>query len=126
MEIWSESDVLALADEESSEERLHELLPDAGVVEDETGVTEVRHTGKYHRLAAWLARQKTDRLDVTFAEVEEVLGFPLPPSCRRYPPHWYGYDGSAVARAISDAGWKARNADITQERVTFERKPVGK
>jgi hypothetical protein len=50
-----------------------------------------------------------------------VIGMPLPPSCRRYPAHWYSYDGSAVARAIHDAGWRASGVSIDHQRVTLHR-----
>ena len=36
-------------------------------------------------------------------------------------PHWYGYEGSAVARAIIDAGWRARNVDLANERLLLVR-----
>lgn len=51
----------------------------------------------------------------------ETPGFGLPDSCRNYEAHWYGYDGSAVARAIADAGWKATHVNLTAPTVTFVR-----
>lgn len=77
------------------------------------------HHGKYVKLFDWLRRQPGPSVTVLFSTVEDVLGFPLPPSSRRYMAHWYGYDGSAVARAIADAGWKASDVNLTAERVTF-------
>jgi hypothetical protein len=77
------------------------------------------HHGKYVELFHWLRLQSGTSVTVSFGKIEEVLGFPLPPSSRRYMAHWYGYDGSAVARAIADAGWKASEVNLTAERVTF-------
>lgn len=54
-------------------------------------------------------------------DVEELIGFPLPPSCRRHLPHWYGAEGSAVARAIQDAGSKATLVSLEDEEVTFRK-----
>jgi hypothetical protein len=82
----------------------------------------VAHTGKYRALAWWLASQTTSRVEATFAEIEEILGFALPPSARQRPQPWHSYDGSAVTRAIVDAGWVARDLDLGAERVVFERK----
>ena len=79
------------------------------------------HHGKYVRLFDWLRRQQGSSVIVSFNKIEDILGFPLPPSSRRYIAHWYGYDGSAVARAIADAGWKASDVNLTAERVTFVR-----
>lgn len=58
-------------------------------------------------------------MTVTFAELEELMGGPLPRSSREAERHWVSYDGSAVVRAIQDAGWKATAVDLATERVTF-------
>ena len=79
------------------------------------------HTGKYKALSAWLATQDQDEVRLSFGQVEEVLGFELPPSARNHLPHWYGYEGTALGRAIRDAGWKASLVNLTDERVTFVR-----
>lgn len=81
------------------------------------------HSGKYADLWRWLAERPIGQREVpaTFAEIERVLGFALPASSRTHLPHWYGYDGSAVARAIRDAGWKATQINLTAETVVFIR-----
>lgn len=81
----------------------------------------VEHHGKYRPLWRHLKESNEQSLQMTFAEIERVLGFPLPPSSRKHLPHWYGYAGSAVARAIADAGWKATRVDLNAQRVTFVR-----
>jgi hypothetical protein len=81
------------------------------------------HWGKYQPLWAWLRSRPDDRIELTFTQVEEILGFPLPPSSRKHPPHWHSYKGSAVVRAIRDAGWKARDVSIRSETVVLERVP---
>ena len=101
---------------------LRALTPETTPTTDgeEPGVIE--HTGKYRRLWEYLRAQRTDRVTLTFTEIEDdVLGFPLPPSSREHLPHWYGYGGSAVARAIRDAGWKATNVNLSRESVVFIR-----
>jgi len=47
---------------------------------------------------------------------------PLPPSCRKHPPHWSSYEGSAIARAIQDAGWTATRIQIRGERLVLVRR----
>jgi hypothetical protein len=37
------------------------------------------------------------------------------------PPHWYGYEGTALGRAIRDAGWRASQVDLTDETVILKR-----
>ena len=77
------------------------------------------HHGKYRALWEHLIGATGLHLDMTFAEIEHVLGFPLPASSRKYVAHWHGYDGSAVARAIRDAGWKASLVDLNAATVRF-------
>lgn len=79
------------------------------------------HTGKYRALWAMLHARTDDRASMTFAEIEDALGFNLPPSSRNYLAHWYGYKGSAVARAIIDAGWHASQVNLSAETVEFVR-----
>ena len=88
------------------------------------GPETVEHQGKYRALWQYLRELPVDETTMSFAEIEAVLGFRLPPSSRKHVPHWYGYEGSAVARAVVDAGWKARNADLVRERVSFARVPA--
>jgi len=83
--------------------------------------THREHHGKYQALWRWLRERDDDLFATTFGEIEEVLGFPLPASCRAHLPHWYGYEGSAVARAIIDAGWRARNVDLANESLLLVR-----
>lgn len=83
--------------------------------------THREHHGKYQALWRWLRERDDDLFATTFDEIEAVLGFPLPASCRAHLPHWYGYEGSAVARAIIDAGWRARNVDLANESLLLVR-----
>jgi len=58
----------------------------------------------------------------SFAEVEAVLGFPLPRSANAYPA-WWSNDatGHSHARAWLDAGWKTQSVDLKGQRLTFAR-----
>jgi hypothetical protein len=128
--VWTAEDVRALADEVS-----FAVPADASAlsaVKDRTGsppdaasaassLASASHAGKYSPLHRWLRAQERTTISVTFAEVEEVLGFPLPNSCRNHVPHWHSYEGSAVARAIIDAGWKASRVNLRDQTVTLMR-----
>jgi hypothetical protein len=94
------------------------IIPDA-VPEAPEPYLQTGTDGKYALLTEWLESQTDPARDLTFGEIERVLGFGLPPSARRHAAHWYSYDGSAVARAIMDAGWRARDLDLGAERVTL-------
>ncbi|WP_261569565.1 DUF7662 domain-containing protein [Frankia gtarii] len=81
-----------------------------------------KHVGRYRALREWLCSRYEERIQLTFAEIEQIIALPLSPSARKHPAHWSGYDGRAVARTIHDAGWSARNVDIRGERLVFVRK----
>jgi hypothetical protein len=100
---------------EQGEVRAHETAAGNGIPSS--------HAGKYAALHRWLVGQDDEVLElrVSFTELEEVLGFPLPDSSRNHLAHWYGYDGSAVARALADAGWKASQVNLTAETVLLRR-----
>jgi hypothetical protein len=79
------------------------------------------HHGKYRPLWEWLLSQSVRQVRLSFTDVERILGFPLPPSSRKHAAHWSSYEGSAVVRAIHDAGWRARDVDLNAGHVTFVR-----
>jgi hypothetical protein len=58
-----------------------------------------------------------------FAELEEVLGFPLPPSASRYREWWANQrsGGHSQAKGWQDAGWKVWAVDLAGRRVEFRR-----
>lgn len=109
--VWTHDDVRALA------------RGWAGVTEVTAAAVEAvdpaqaEHRGKYRPLWAWLRDRERASFQVSFAEIERVLGFPLPESCRTHLAHWYSYEGSAVARAIIDAGWHAEGASVNEGTV---------
>ena len=97
-----------------------EAARDAGDIEADD-LAMPAHDGKYRQLWAWLRQQDRDEIQLDFTETEQILGIPLPPSARVHLPHWYGYRGTALGRAIRDAGSKASQVDLLNERVVFRR-----
>lgn len=79
------------------------------------------HAGKYHPVWARLIDQLGNRIETMFGEVEEIIGMKLPLSHRKHQAHWHSYEGSAVLRAVHDAGWRARDVSLEHEQITFVR-----
>ena len=79
--------------------------------------------GKYDPLYEYLRSLSSDTWRASFGEIEEVLGFKLPTSARKYSAWWDNeVDGTHVqARAWVEAGWEATELDLGFERVTFVR-----
>jgi len=117
--IWTAEDVLVLADGASliargitspsstpkaSVDAEGDKIPTAGSTAsaaNTSALASATHAGKYSVLYRWLRIHERKSVVVTFAEVEEILGFPLPNSCRKHVPHWHSYEGSAVAQPSS-------------------------
>ena len=80
--------------------------------------------GKYEPLATHLASASASEWSATFAQVEQVLGFPLPPSARKHREWWSNQAGAghSQARGWQDAGWQVWKVDLQGERVIFRRR----
>lgn len=80
---------------------------------------------KYGPLRVHLSLALGDEITMSFAEIEDVLGFTLPPSARRHPAWWSNNVGTHVnAAAWRSAGWKTAQVNVPGERVTFVREKV--
>src|SRR5438874_2484220 len=75
--------------------------------------------GKYDRLTAWLREQTDDVAEVTFDDLENLVG-KLPPSATTHRPWWGNNPKHAQAVAWLAAGWLA-TPDIAGRTVTFAR-----
>ena len=84
--------------------------------------------GKYEPLARKLNQTSDDALDVSFTEIEKILGFSLPPSARGHRPWWANSykGGHSQAQGWIGAGWETRDIDLKRERVRFVRTGGGR
>jgi hypothetical protein len=127
MAVWTVDDVRRLAASEEGAPLVVCPATQASPTGPPTGSRRVLLTkaphGKYAALTRWLLEADEPEVRASFADIEAVLGFPLPPSCRAYVAHWHGYDGSAVARAIADAGRRTSDVSLGRETLTFVRLP---
>ena len=84
------------------------------------------YRGKYTPLFRHLMEFGGKRWPATFAEVEVVLGFPLPKSARKHSAWWANeQDGQhSHARAWLAAGWRTSEVSLTAQTLVFEREPA--
>jgi len=75
---------------------------------------------KYSALRRHLEREAGPSVEVTFDEVDRIVGG-LPASARRYSAWWSNErEGRHVqAHAWMDAGWRVHSVNLTAERVHF-------
>jgi len=78
---------------------------------------------KYYPLHSHLSRLRdTVPVHMEFAQLEEILGQPLPIGARSHRAWWAnGRSGHSQSRAWLLAGWRVANVDLAGETVTFER-----
>jgi hypothetical protein len=75
---------------------------------------------KYEPLAKYLRSQRISEVPMTFAEVEKVIGAPLPPSAFRHRPWWANdASGHAHAKAWLEAGYQTERVDMDARRLVF-------
>jgi hypothetical protein len=79
---------------------------------------------KYQPLSQRLRGHTGDEWRASFAEVEEVLGFPLPKGARSGKAWWSNDLGKPHSRAWSGHGWEAGDVDMITGQVTFRRSAV--
>jgi hypothetical protein len=77
---------------------------------------------KYNPLTTRLAGHAGPEWRASFAEIEEVLGFPLPKGARAGKVWWRNTGAQPHQRAWTGAGWEAAEVDHTGGAVTFRRK----
>ena len=87
-------------------------------------VRDAASRGRYAPLYRYLVTMDGSDWHVTFAELEAVLGFELPPSARLYWSWWSNQKhgpGHSHALAWYAAGWRVRTVDLEAEVLVFER-----
>lgn len=75
---------------------------------------------KYEPLQRHLLACRGQDLVLSFSDIEEIVGFRLPASARKYAAWWSNSDSSHVqAQAWLDAGYETTDVDIPGERLTL-------
>lgn len=80
----------------------------------------------YEPLSRFLEGRPIGEVRLTFEEVEEILGRPLPASSRKHQAWWANTPSHSHAEAWLRPGWKTSQVDLAGERVTFAHVERGK
>lgn len=76
----------------------------------------------YTSLSHYLSHVSTNTHPMTFAEIEKIIGRPLPPSAYKHRPWWSNnVTNSAMTRAWIEAGWKSERVDMEGRTLVFRR-----
>jgi len=78
---------------------------------------------KYSPLSRYLARraQYSDRVTLSFAKIEGIIGDNLPFSAQRYQHWWSNTPSRGQAQAWLNVGWRVYSVDLGNRTVTFKR-----
>lgn len=76
---------------------------------------------KYDPLSARLTGDDGRKWSVTFADLEKLLGFPLPKTARSGKTWWRNTGAQPHQHAWTSSGWEVAEVDPTGARVTFRR-----
>lgn len=82
---------------------------------------------KYSGLGRYLREQGREKIPLSFAEIERILGIGLPASAYRHRSWWSNNAENNVATGEwLNAGYQTEQVDIQNKRVVFRRKaPLG-
>lgn len=77
---------------------------------------------KYDPFTAYLREQPYREVRLGFGDLEKILGFKLPSSASQHRA-WWSNNGSnnVMTKAWLSAGFRTRDVDMENERLTFER-----
>lgn len=88
--------------------------------EDEVNIQGGEEMREYEPLQESLMLSGLNVIRMSFSEMEEILGFELPPSARKYPAWWS--NGEQVHSEVwMDAGYKVNGVDFINGEVCFVR-----
>ena len=82
------------------------------------------YTGEYQLLYKYLRDRYANRIVLTFAQIEDLLGFPLPEPAR-FQCEWWRVADSAAPRSAQSDSWtlasRTATVNLPAQIVVFER-----
>ena len=76
---------------------------------------------KYRALTNFLKKSETERIELSFCQIEDLIGFELSPSARNNRANWANSTSQSLACSWLKAGYKTVEVDLSRERVVFEK-----
>lgn len=69
---------------------------------------------KYAPVVEYLQGVRSDRVDLTYGQIEEMVGEPLPPSAHNHRAVWSNSDQNPwpLMRHVLDAGWRVESIQM--------------
>lgn len=85
------------------------------------------HPGwKHYKLKLFFAQSSASSITLTFKQIEEIDGLPLPPSARKNRDWWYPRSNcNMIAEAWITEGYSMGSLDLEKEKITLRRDEEG-
>ena len=109
-------------------ERIKILENKVKVLEDKIETTSPQHqsnvqldkvSAKYRGLAEYLLSTNETKVALTYSQIEEILGFPLPDTAKKFKQsYWANTETHSYASSWMAVGYKAR-VDVESDTVIF-------
>ena len=77
---------------------------------------------KYRALTDYLTNTAKDQVQLSFAEIEQILGFKLPSSAREHRAFWANTTTHSIALSWLNCGYETEVVDLTHETIIFGKK----
>ena len=78
--------------------------------------------GKYEPLTEFLQKQPGGEVRMSFAQIERVVGFKLPPVAQRLRAWWSNSPtNNVMTRAWLDAGFRSEQVDMAARKLVFRK-----
>jgi hypothetical protein len=78
--------------------------------------------GKYEPLTKFLQKQTGSEVRMSFAQIERVVGFKLPPVAQHHRAWWSNSaSNNVMTKAWLNAGFRSEQVDMAAGRVVFRR-----
>ena len=106
--------------------KLEALLEKAAPVQkaprEKEEVYNVGVKGKYRFLADFLHNHGGDSITMTFKQIEELIGQPLPSSAYNHRAYWSNTDTHSISKVWMQAGYMTTYVNLLSRKVVFEKK----
>jgi hypothetical protein len=78
--------------------------------------------GKYENLGAFLQKQRTREVPLTFREIEKITGVKLPPKAQHHRAWWSNNPSNNVMTKVwLNAGFESARVDMEARKLVFRR-----
>jgi hypothetical protein len=105
------------------EDDVAKLKSNQNVVPTVESAPENPATGKkYRALSDYLVNAARDEIQLTFSEIEQILGFKLPSSAREHRAFWANTTTHSIALSWLNCGFETEVVDMSSGTITFGKK----